>query len=175
MQCCFNLGSNWKSPPIRVQSRSYWRLCGLSIQRLADRQEKSRIGAAVVQFLHCKSIHRSVWWEELISVKFTPPTHSSHYQLALPPSCVGHRVACSLVLCPGGQLFCLKLTQRHTQRYKRRNGGYEEPIREPWNRPGLTGVKATCPACQISKEVMSRYPKCYQRAQWHPRWTVCNT
>lgn len=110
-----------------------------------------------------------------MSAKFTPPTHSSHYQLALPPSSAGHRVACSLVVCPGGQLFCLKLTQRHTQRYKRRNGGYEEPIPEPWNRPGLTGVKATCPACQISKEVMSRYPHCYWWVQWHPCWTACNT
>lgn len=26
MRCRFNLGSNWKSPPVRVQSRSCWRL-----------------------------------------------------------------------------------------------------------------------------------------------------
>lgn len=32
MWCRFNLGSNWKSPPIRVQSRSYWRLGRLSIE-----------------------------------------------------------------------------------------------------------------------------------------------
>lgn len=31
MWCRFNLGSNWKSPPVRVQSRSCWRLGRLSI------------------------------------------------------------------------------------------------------------------------------------------------
>lgn len=83
------------------------------------------------------------------------PTCSSHFYLALqPPVCpphLGHWPACSLVLCPGRQLVCLKPTQRHrhahteTQRWKEREGGYEGHIHRPWNRPGLVQVRASLP------------------------------
>lgn len=83
------------------------------------------------------------------------PTCSSNFYLALqPPVCpphLGHWPACSLVLCPGRQLVCLKPTQRHrhahteTQRWKEREGGYEGHIHRPWNRPGLVQVRASLP------------------------------
>lgn len=128
-------------------------------RKKGEKKQKACFSGPIGHLFQRTRIHRSVCWGALMRAKFTPQTLSTHYWLALPPSCVGHRAAYSLVLCPGRQLFCLKLTKTHTQRYKRRNGGYEEAIRQPWNRPGLTGMKATCPACKITTEVASKYPR----------------
>lgn len=75
------------------------------------------------------------------------------YSLLFGPPHVGHWPACSLVLCPGRQLVCLKpahrdaqtRTQRHRGEKGEREGGREGHIHRPRNRAGLAQVRASLP------------------------------
>lgn len=101
-----------------------------------------------------------VWWwkinTEHIQKMNSLPNMFKSLLPSLTASCfvqphVGHWPACSLVLCPGRQLVCLKPTHwdtqtcmhTHRQRWTGREGGCEGHIHRPWNRAGLAQVRAS--------------------------------